>query len=573
MKPRVALLTSMVDFSPAYSLNGVVLDHARMLLRAGWDFDLLAIKNFNQKDKVRVEAEGISVKTILPQTTLVDYMPHDSPRPTKDGEVGFEDQVDRHANGHDGAVGYLEALEPYDVICSHDLMFLSWHLPQNAALRRAIDKWPEKNWLHWIHSSPSEAPDGTCYPSTLRYQDAPNSTFVFLNETKRHECALMLNTTHDKIAVVYNPRDLRDILNFSKETCDLVDHADLMNHEILQVYPYSTPRHEPKGVEKLLRIFACWKDMGLKAKLVLVNAHANTKGVDEVYVNNVTTAANAFGLKRGRDYVVTSLYAEEKESDAKRRGDKDDERRWRHWTHCVPHQVVRELSMLANVFVFPSESECCSLIQAEAAATCKFMVLNSNFQAMAEFAHEGTLQFPFSDNDPMNVEFYSAVAREAWSKLQTETAILNATKARTTVYNRDWIWRRQLEPLLWRKFSGKKKSVSRPVAAAPPCGSARDTSPPAGREALKAEGRIVLASDERPALRERIVIKKPEIETVSSVAEEIVLVEREVDYTDPQPGDVCPIYGSCSTPQREACYKTAEHCPVMDELHVEKVDA
>ena len=50
MKPKVALLTSMTDFSLAYSLNGVVLDQARMLKRAGWSYDLLVLKNFNRRD-------------------------------------------------------------------------------------------------------------------------------------------------------------------------------------------------------------------------------------------------------------------------------------------------------------------------------------------------------------------------------------------------------------------------------------------------------------------------------------------------------------------------------------------
>lgn len=537
-RPRVALLTSLVDLSPAYSLNNVLLDHCRMLQRAGWDYDLLAIRNFNRRDLEAAQAEGISVKNVLPQTTLVDYRTDEHPRQTTESEVGFEDQADIHANGKDGCPGYLDVLEPYDTVCTHDLMFLSWHLPQNAALRRAIDKWPEKNWLHWIHSGPSEAPDGTCYPSTLRYQAAPDSVYVFLNETQRHGCALMLGCSHKDIAVVYNSRDLRDLFSFSADACEMVDAYDLLNHEIMQVYPFSAPRWEAKGVHCLLKIFGSWKAMGIRVKLVLVNAHAN-QPVDEQYVQAIEAACGMAGLEPKRDVLITSRWAERHQKEAEAAGDKEATRKWRDWRHCVPHQVVRELSLLANTFVFTSESECCSLIQAEAAATGKFMVLNSEFPAMAEFATEGTLQLPFTSNDPVqNAEFYEAVAREAWSKLQTETAIMNATKARTTVYNRDWIWRRQLEPLLWRKFSQRKPR------------------PSDGGSRIDLEAAAVRV---RPG-RERLW---PRAEpTAAPAAPE---PERALDYDDPWPGMKCSIFGACSTERRAACYKEAGHCFLKDE--------
>jgi hypothetical protein len=559
-------------------LNGVILDHARMLKRNGWDYDILAIKNFNQRDLATARAEGISVKAILPQTVLVDYGTHEEPRLTTGDALGFEDQASLHLNGGDGTIGYLEALEPYDTICSHDIMFLSWHLPQNAALRKCIEKWPERNWLNWIHSGPSQRPDGTCYPSTLRYQAAENSTYVFLNERQRHDCALMLECNHDRIAVVYNSRDPRDLYSFCPETNALVDAYDLLNSEILQIYPFSTPRWSAKGVHKLAAVFGQWKALGARVKLVLVNAHANSE-CDKVYVDEIERQCRALNLDVGKDVVLTSRWAEEREAAAKKTKDKDAERQWREWRHCVPHRVVRELTMLANVFVFPSESECCSLIQAEAAQSGKFMVLNSEFEAMSEFAVDGTLTFPFTGNDPSaNPEFYACVAREAWSKLQTETAILNATKARTTVYNRDWIWRRQLEPLLWRKYSSRLARGSRrhvqaspPVTAEVPPGGARRH--PAGGEAV-----IRLEAVTRPRLilpagvAERLEAEKAVVMPTTVGPDCKFDAEFEAmpsDWDDPQPGQACPIYGECSTDQKAKCYEQAGHCLMKDEQKVE----
>jgi len=565
-----------------------------MLARAGWQYDLLTIKNFNSRDLAAAQAEGLSVKPILPQTVLVDYGTHEEPRPTTDKELGFEDQVALHLNGDEHTTGYLKAVEPYDVIATHDLMFLSWHLPQNAAIRKCIDAYPEKNWIHWIHSGPSARPDGTCYPSTLRYQAAPESTYVFLNETQRHDCALMLECNHDQIAVVYNSRDGRDLYGFSEETCALIDAYDLLNHEVFQVYPFSTPRWSAKGVHKLAAVFGQWKALGARVKLVLVNAHANSE-CDKAYVEEIERQCRAFNLDVGKDVVLTSRWAEEREADAKKAKDKDAERKWREWRHCVPHRVVRELTMLANVFVFPSESECCSLIQAEAAQSGKFMILNSEFEAMGEFAVDGTLSFPFTGNEPAaNPEFYACVAREAWSKLQTETAILNATKARTTVYNRDWIWRRQLEPLLWRKYSSRlARGSRRPTQASPPV---TVEVPPGGARRHPAGGEAVIRLETRPTPRlilpagvaesrkaeeaapadlhgltlEGVLKGRQEAAEGKTVSIEDLKAELiQSNWDDPQPGQECPIYGECSTDQRTKCYEIGDHCLMKDEQKVE----
>ena len=182
MKPRVAILTSLVDFSPAYSLTGIILDQARALKKHGFEYTLFCLKSFHSKDRELPGVADLNIEYVLPQTCLIDYGPTEAPRQTKDNQTGFEAQVTIHLKGKGEAKGYESVLEDYDTIITHDLMFLGWHLPQNKAIRACIDKWPDKNWLHWIHSGPSQRPGNTVYPTTLRYSAAPNSTYVFLNE-------------------------------------------------------------------------------------------------------------------------------------------------------------------------------------------------------------------------------------------------------------------------------------------------------------------------------------------------------------------------------------------------------
>ena len=511
-KPKIALLTSLTDYAPSYSLVGIILDQARALERHGYDYDLLCLKNFNQEERdQQSKRERLRIKYILPQTTLVDYRPEEPPH------ENFDDQVRVHLEGDPdkGTIGYLEALEQYDTVITHDLMFISWHLPQNAAIRKCIEKWPEKNWLHWIHSSPSVV-ERRCYPSELRLSAAPHSTYVFLNEAQKLDCALMLGTTKDRIATVYNPKDMREVYDFSRETCAMIEGYDLFDHEIMQVYPFSSPRWEHKGVKALLRIFGLWKEQGIRVKLVLVNANCNQEK-DKKYQAGLEAYALRQGLELDRDVILTSRFA-----------DVADLPRWRY---CVPQRTVRELGLMSNMFIFASPAECCSLIEAEASVAGKFMVLNRECSAIMEFGHLGCLSYEFTSNNPDNpnaAAYYECMAREILAEFRNDVSIQNATIARTRTYNRDWIFRNQFEPLLWKKFADRI-SVDKPKTL------------PKKNVELK-------------------ILKDPLKEKVRHE-----LDSGKIDYENPRPGDPCPIFEECSEERRDACYAQAGRCLVLGE--------
>ena len=443
-KPKIAILTSFINFSPAYSPTGIALDQARMLHRAGYEYDLLAIKNFYKKDGYQELAvlnpawkdpELLNVKYSLAQVELHDYQPMDPPKPD------FEKQVEELYSGNATGMGYAEALEPYDVIITHDLMFLSWHLSNNKALRKCVEKYPKKRWLHWCHSG-AGCVTSSAYPSTLRYQGCPNSQYVFLNMRQRQDLANMMKITPHDVSVCYNTKDIRDLFEFSEDTCSLIDAGGLLEHEILQVYPFSTPRWEAKGIKQLMRIFGGWRKMNVNAKLVLINAHC-TQEVDEQNVKKMMEYARTCGLTPDRDVIWTSRFAKAHEKMPN----------WDHfkpWLDSVPAKIVRELTLAANMFVFPSISECCSLIQAEAEVMGKFCVLNRDFPPMLEFGGDAVLHYELTRNDPdTNPTYFECVAREVWAHLQRDPIFVTTTMARTQTYNRDWIFMNQFEPMLY----------------------------------------------------------------------------------------------------------------------------
>ena len=123
------------------------------------------------------------------------------------------------------------------------------------------------------------------------------------------------------------------------------------------------------------------------------------------------------------------------------------------WQYTVPRKVVRDLTIMANLFVFPSLSECCSLVQAEAGITNKALVLNTNFLPMLEFSTGNMLHFPMSSNPLSNRPFWFHMARELLAELDAMPSFWTWKEARNCYYNEDWIFTQQIEPLLWRRYA------------------------------------------------------------------------------------------------------------------------
>jgi len=78
-KPRIGILTSLTDFSPAYSLTGIIKDQARVLKEYGYEYDIIALKRFNPHDQADAAREGLEVRYVLSLELLPSIAPHDRP--------------------------------------------------------------------------------------------------------------------------------------------------------------------------------------------------------------------------------------------------------------------------------------------------------------------------------------------------------------------------------------------------------------------------------------------------------------------------------------------------------------
>lgn len=547
-KPRVLILTSLTDFDRAYSIATVALDQCRMLHMYDYPYAMSVLENFNEEYKDAIKTEKLNIRYNLPQTFLHTY--GETEKPKEDGEVktsdgrpvpGFEKQVTVHADGY---VKEIEKFKP-DVVITHDLMFQAGHLTQNAAVRKCIERFKDIRWLHWVHSAPSYQPANTCYPSTLRFRGAPRSKFVYLNQTDLQNYGCMINESTENLHVVYNSRDIRASLGMAPETWVLCDRYRLLESDIVQTYAFSAGRWRAKGVEELICMFGHFKRMQLKPKLVLCTAHTNTPKIDDKYLREIEGAATYHGLDIDDDVIITSRFADEMIAVAREQQNVDEIQRWQRWRYSVPQRIVRDLFHLSDLFIFPSQSENCSLIQAEAAIAGNYMVLNRNFAPMLEFAPRNVLTYEFSINrvrpDPPKVPkanpvYYEHVARELFIELQ-KSRLYHSRRYAMRAYSFDWVFKKQLEPLLWlghKVIEEEEKKKLVPTKHARPVPAETDakgsTTEPGGEKKMAP------------------VLTPP----------------KSVTPDTPYDGMPCSIFGECTPSQREECMHQGGHCLLKD---------
>lgn len=415
---KVAILTAFRKHDDAYSLCHVVLNLCRMLRRHNISYMHFAEKGYS------VPSWCYDIAPVLAKSKPHHYEPWEHER------EDFEDQAEVCLNGDDTGIGYKQALAGFDTVITHDLATSPWHLPQNKAIRDLANV-TGLRWFHWVHSPDTTRPDYIRYPSQFRYDPIPGAVYVLpgfsLAEgfSKAHRSA--------PVAVVHNPYDVRHFYNFTQETCDLIDLCDLFEHDICQAYAFSTPGWKHKGVEHLLRLFGKFKNDQRRVKLVLVNSHVNSH--TGPCIKKMHEFAVECGLEVGRDYFLTSELGDAIGQD---------------WSEATPWPVVRDLTLLSNIAIFPSDFECCSLIQAEAAIAGKLLVLNGSLKASLEFPGTETISYKFQDHDPRKDDlFYEEAARRLMHHIDAFCQPFRTkTLAQNETYNMDWIWQKQLYPLL-----------------------------------------------------------------------------------------------------------------------------
>jgi glycosyltransferase involved in cell wall biosynthesis len=417
-KKKIGVLTTFYTWSRAYSLTSVVENQLLALVKHGYDTVLFVHDNFDGDDSV---PEGVEIRKVIPRFLLVDYM-HNQPL-SKD----FREQVE----------GTKKALEEHmqdiDVALTHDWIFQGWFLNYNVGMRESNLKC---KWLHWVHSAPSLRPANLQSPYDCRYKTMPHSKLIYMNDYDALRLAEMYSGVLDDVRVVYNPLDIRSFYDLHPLVTKLIDKYSLLDADIIDVYPISSTRFDGKKPDKVIKVLAKLKEQGKSVRFICPNAHANAQNEKDAIAKLIN-----YGKEQGlteREMIFTSL------EDAPT------------YEQGVPREVVRDLFRLSNLFIFPTISENCPLILLEAALSKCLLVLNESFQPLRDFFGKNALYFKFGslvENVSYDDEerWYHDVAFVILSEINKNKP-LNAFTHLMQKFNYDWVFKNQLEPLLYEDF-------------------------------------------------------------------------------------------------------------------------
>ena len=399
---RIAIITSFTEFNPGYSLTGIVSDQVRMLQEAGHDVSLFVCENYN--DAKYPGPVGCDIQKVMPKCNLFDYQ-------------SVEDVSAEHEQtAIDTFAALVNALEGYDLVFTHDLIFTGWHLPYALGVKKASLKLPGvRGWLHWIHSIPSGQRDWWDIKSY-----GGNHKIIFPNKTDLIRVAEQYRGDLGDVRCIPHIKDPRSWFGFCKQTLDIIDNIPaLLTADFVQVLPASVDRLSAKRVLEVMKIFANLKYCGCNVCLLIANQWATTN-VHKECISNYEFYAHNCNLERRVDFAFTSTLGD--------------------YEIGLSQQAIRDLMLLSNLFIFPTREESFGLVVAEAGLSGSLLVLNRSLQMQMEISGLTGLYFDFgSYTNNFNVDneekYYLDIAKIIIGKAEQDNAIKSKTFFRQ---NNNW---------------------------------------------------------------------------------------------------------------------------------------
>jgi hypothetical protein len=419
---KVAILTNFREINLGYSLTGIVLDQIKMLNQFGNEVHLFVSTSFADVTLGRI-GEAILHKSI-PDSTLIDYT-------TK------EDITPEHKQlAHDTDLMLRTELTGFDTVFTHDWIFTGWNMPYAAALMNATrsDELLGVKFMHWVHSVPSAGRD---WWSIREY--GPGNKIIYPNQAMRLQVSEQFQGKMDDVLVIPHIVDLRSLL-FAKDTCEFVDtYQQVMQADVVQIYPASTDRLAAKRIREVILTFANLKKMGFSVCLVIANQWARKKEsklVGEVHedILHYEKVARRNGLVPGYDFIFTSKWK-------------------RKYILGLPRRMVFELMHLANLMMYPTNEESFGLVPIEAGLAGSVLpVLNKSLSMMFEvhgfngvYVDFGSCEMQFEPHD--EAAYYHDLANLIVQRIQANEAIAAPTFYRQK-YNWDTLYQKKYEPIM-----------------------------------------------------------------------------------------------------------------------------
>lgn len=430
---KVCCLTNFNEADHSFSLNNVVEDQIKMLVKNGHQAVVLVTESF-----IPVRAytlPGVEIRKI-PSVPVSNEVEAD---PT------FEEDVKKLEESID------EALKDVNVVLTHDIIYQPAALKHNIACRKIAARRPELTWYHWIHSATSPYSLIDLRPFfkdeyvNIIQSEFPNSYMVFFNHYSIQRIATNFNVDEDRVKIVHHPIDIPGYLGFHPITERLFYDKKLYSADAITVYPVRLDRG--KQVEHVIRIMALLKTKFNQSIRVIIPDFHSTGGDKIAYREELKQLGSQLGLSEN-DLTFMSEFDESLKG-------------------SCPREIVRDLMLISNAFIMPSVSESYSLIAQEALLTGKVAMFNGDFPPFRDIFGSAPFFRKFSSNIDITTGldgetktkydsedgYFTECAGRIYNELTTNRVSLAQTKIRKE-RNLMTVFKKELEPLLfYRKES------------------------------------------------------------------------------------------------------------------------
>jgi hypothetical protein len=324
----------------------------------------------------------------------------------------------------------IKELKDFDMAITHDWLFLRSYVTQKAAVMAAQSSLPNLRWVHWSHSGVA---------GSLKIK-MPKSKYIYMNYADIDRFAANSGIEHDDVRVIFNDKDPRLFFRWNEITSKIANRVNLFNRTIIQTYPMCSTRMDAKGLFHVVKIFGKLKQLDNKVLLIVPNANAR-KQVTQI--ERYKDMARAEGLlvngTNEDEFIFTSTISPD-------------------YLSGVPRDVVKDLMLISNLFIFPSASEVCSNVLLEASMTKQLLVLNRDFAPILDFGEDGktVLAYNFgsliqSGYKYRNETRYMTLAKVVNQQLKASKSNQQFLKI-LNMCNIDWIFHNQWEQLLYEKY-------------------------------------------------------------------------------------------------------------------------
>lgn len=423
----VAILTMFAGLSNTYSLVNVVADQLKMLLDAQIKVKVLVSETCPDRERT-----GIFLDNRLEWVKITNTL-HGKPIEWRDYSNSTGDVHDTFFEETDIiAEDFVRHLEDVDVCILHDILYQGWHLVHNIAIRKAQEKLTHVKFIAFTHSLPANRPKEMQYPFSARFSDMPHTKFVYPTYSGIPALAKQYGIPEGKCAVVYNTLPLLEAM--SKDIQKVAKHIDLMNAEVLIVYPARLT--VGKQFEKAAALAGAIKAEAEKNTKIIFCDFPSADISSTLYKHLIRMEGMQYGLER-EDLLFTSDIG---------------------YSEGFPRQGVLELFTLSNLFICPSYSESFGLTVLEAGSRGNFLVLNEAVPALKElgerfgayFMRWNARNFGYDTKEeyhPSEKAYYEEHAGRIVNLMREDRSLFAKTEIRTH-YNLEWISKNQLLPLL-----------------------------------------------------------------------------------------------------------------------------